>query len=441
MSILSRRQLLAGAAAFAVAGPPGIRLPGLATAGPAARGCSSFPRTYPSVLKTSGQNLADAHGNVMPRMRGFNVQPVPWPQSAYTAMAEKGACLIRTVVFWDELEPSRGSIDPTYIEKKLDVHISRVRAARMYTVINFYFGPAQHTPGWARKQKPAACMSNYLDNGQFATQYLAKRYGDPSDPLGAGQYTPVVAGFGINEPTPDYSNRADWLVHLLGQQATEVSWFREYAPAWIALLSCGFGATAPLPNAPGSGQGQAQWFTSAPASPLASQGGNFMLDLHDYFMATTLTTRPDFDGRQANGQTDWTFQGGHQIRVDSTGYPAYPPVVDGVTMKRGTCQAQQRAFLAPYADYCAASYADVPLCVGEWGWVPEDGSTRFSGGPDYITDKQAAWASANAAVEMQWDFNLSRAHDPWAAHPGRGAAGADHDGWQTVTSDFFASCS
>jgi hypothetical protein len=365
---------------------------------------------------------------------------VPWPQTAYEAMAAKGASVIRTVVFWDELEPKKGSIDLAYVTTKLDKHIARIHKAGMYTVINFYFGPTgKHMPRWAQDQTPASCMSNYIAHGQLATQYLAKRYGDRSDPLSAGQYTPIVAGFGVNEPTPDYSDKAGWMVHLLAQQATEVSWFREYAPEWIALLSCGFGASAPVPNATGSGQTH-QWFTRAPADPLAAQGQNFMLDVHDYFIATTLTTRPGFDGRRLNGQTNWTSQGGDQIGVGHISYPAYPPVVGGVTVPRATCQAQHLAFLAPYAEYCAPAYANVPLCVGEWGWVPKNGRTLFSGGPDYISDKRAAWDGVGAVVEMQWDFGTNQATDPWAADPGRGAAGANSDGWQTVTDDFFALC-
>lgn len=36
---------------------------------------------------------------------------------------------------------------------------------------------------------PASRMGNYIVNGQNAITYLAMRYGDPSGPLGAAQYT------------------------------------------------------------------------------------------------------------------------------------------------------------------------------------------------------------------------------------------------------------
>jgi len=418
--VMSRRGFLLGSAGIGAVGLLGVgRIPRLSI--------STQAQTTLPVLKTYGRELIDASGSVMPRMKGFNVQPSGWAASQYQAMAAEGAKIIRTVIFWDTLEPAQGSISTSYIAT-LDAHVQNCVANGLYTVFNFYFGPnGVHSPSWTGG---SSAMSTYLTYGQYATQYLAQRYGNPSDPLRAGQYTAAVIGFELNEITPDYTDQADWVVNLYSQQATMISWFRAYASDWIGVISSGFGASAPYANAPGSGQ-TSQWFTTPGKNPFSAAGGNFMLDMHDYLRCLS-TGQAQFDGREANGTTGSTV-----VQIDNTAYPAYPPVVNGASLPRSTCQSEFAAYLAPYVAYCGPWYANVPLMIGESGFVPLDGSTTFTSPELMAADKADAWADANAVVECQWDFNTNQSSDKWAAYPGPSAVGADANGWQSWTNTWM----
>jgi hypothetical protein len=428
MNEYSRRRFMGvtAAAGAAIAGVSG-----------AAKAASTRPvqlaaATFPSVLKCQGRTLVDSSGTVMPLMTGFDVQPVPWRAQSYVDMYNKGARLIRTMVFWDLLEPKSGTIDSTYVTKRLDVHIQRCVAAGLYTTISFYFGPkGLHMPSWAIKQQPASCMANYIANGRQATQYLAKRYGDPSDPLGARQYTQGVIGFGVNEPTPDHATSADLELTLFSQQVTMADWFRAYAPSWIITAATAWAGSAPRPNAAGSGQ-TAQTFTGISSTPFSSVGDNWMLEAHDYFKCLTTPDKPGFDGRNtATGVPETVANGGTDVVQDSPGYPGYPPSVSGIT--RTICREQQTAWMAPYLDYCRL--ASVPLFIGEQGWDPV---FNTSGASNFIADKIALWKTLNPVSILYWDYNTNQHHDPFSARPGRDAAGAGSDGWLTLVDTFMS---
>jgi hypothetical protein len=432
MSEFSRRGFIgvAAAAGAAVLGVGGAaEAAGTRPARPAGPAAAKFP----SVLRCQGRTLVDSSGAVMPLMTGFDVQPVPWPAQTYVDMHKKGARLIRTLVFWDELEPKSRVINNTYVKDKLDVHIQRCVAAGLYTTISFYFGPAGlHMPSWAIKQQPASAMGNYIANGQLATQYLAQRYGDPSDPLHAGQYTPAVIGFGVNEPAPDDINAADLEVTLFGQQATMAKWFRAYAPDWIITAATAFAGSAPRPDAPGSGQAH-QKFAGISTTPFASAGDNWMIEAHDYFKCLTTPSKPRFDGRNTTtGAVDPVAHGGTQVVQDAPGYPDYPPpAVKGIT--RTICREQHTAWMAPFLDYCKS--AGVPLFIGEQGWDPVFNS---SGGADFIADKIALWKTLNPVGILYWDYNTNQKADPFSARPGARRAGAGKDGWLTVVDTFMS---
>jgi hypothetical protein len=428
MSEFSRRGFIgvtaaAGAAALGVSG---------AAKATSTRPVRPAPAKFPSVLRCQGRTLVDSSGAVMPLMTGFDVQPVPWPAQSYVDMYNKGARLIRTMVFWDQLEPKSGKIDSTYVRDKLDVHIRRCVAAGLYTTISFYFGPAgHHMPKWAIKRQPASCVGNYIANGQLATQYLAKRYGDPRDPLRAGQYTPAVIGFGVNEPVPDDAHVANFEVTLFGQQVTMAKWFRAYAPSWIITAATAYAGSAPQPDAAGSGQA-AQKFAGISTTPFSSVGDNWMLEVHDYFKCLTTPGKPRFDGRNtATGAVDPVADGGTQIVQDAPGYPSYPPSVKGIT--RAICREQQAAWMACYRDYCQS--ASVPLFIGEQGWDPV---FNTSGGANFIADKIALWKTLKPVGILYWDYNTNQRSDPFAARPGARAAGAGKDGWLTVVDTFMS---
>ena len=377
---------------------------------------------FPSVLACSGRNLVDASGHVMPFLPGFCV-PVyqtaaPFAAADFAAMYAKGARIARVMVYWDQLEPARGAIAAGWVASHLDVTVHAAIAQGLYVWLGFYFGPeGKHMPAWAQTSPglPASCMSNYIANGQNATTCLAQRYGG----------TAGVIGMGINEPTPDYQNKPDWVARIVTQQAQMADWMRVYAPAWILSLSFGFGSTAPIPNAPGSGQ-TAQAFLPAPKAPAV----NFWADHHNYFWNTDNPADPDWDGRNLDGS-----RGPHDLqRQDS---PTYPPTAGGVTLTAAQLARMNAAYLAPYVAYCSPGYANCPLVIGEYGWDPKLNGT--AGIAQNAADKLAAWRAAGAVSFTQWDYAVNQAADPMAARPGPGKPGAGPDGWQAWTDTMFAS--
>ena len=109
MNEFSRIRFIGAAAA---AGAAVLGVSGTAKAA-STRAVRRAAATFPSVLKCQDRTLVDSSGTVMPLMTGFDVQPVPWPAQSYVDMYNKGARLIRTMVFWDLLEPTSGTIDST----------------------------------------------------------------------------------------------------------------------------------------------------------------------------------------------------------------------------------------------------------------------------------------------------------------------------------------
>lgn len=368
-----------------------------------AGGVDPTPAGFPSVLSTSGRNLVDANGHTMPRLKGFNVQPAGWSASNYTDMYAKGARIIRTLVFWDKIEPTAGSISSSYVTGNLDPHISRAAAAGLYNVLCLYYGPnGVHCPSWVG----GSALGNYATHGQNITQYLANRYGHSGNP----QYTASVIGMGINEPTPDSASNSYLSTHL-SHQAQMMTWMRVYAPDWIGFISAAYGPSAWIPNASGSGQ-SSQTFTAAANDPF-SGAGNWLVEAHCYFETTTDGETRTWDGRNQYGMPN----GSAIIKADNSSYPP-----SGHT--RAKCQASLDAFWAPYVAYCGSGHANVPLAVGEWGWKPAN-----SGGDNYASDMAAAMATAGAAIEIQWDYNTSTSSDPWAARPG--------GSWQSATTTWM----
>src|SRR5262249_30875243 len=112
------------------------------------------PATFPSVLKCSGQHLVDTNGFVMPQMRGFTVRAYnsaePFRAQEFVDMYNKGARIVRVMVYWDQLEPAAGAIETTWVANFLDVTVARAVDAGLYVWFGFYFGPQGiHMPAWA----------------------------------------------------------------------------------------------------------------------------------------------------------------------------------------------------------------------------------------------------------------------------------------------------
>jgi hypothetical protein len=401
------------------------------------------PGGFPSVLKCSGQGFVDGNGYPVPLMKGFNLQV---PATAYSNQtfidiaAKLGVTptqpgLIRMVVYWDLIEPTQGNIDTGNYVPRLDLQVSQAVANGLYVYMDLHL-LSNHFPSWASTvtTTPAHALVNYVANGQNVTTFLANRYGNPSSP----QYTAGVMGFGINEPAPQSSDfgTAGIQVNIVAGQATAAQWVRNFAPQWIMGITGCYAGSAPIPNAAGSGQ-TTQIFTAVPANPLAAVNppGNFMWDVHDEWMCTTLPGQPNFDARTT---TDGTPNNATGVKLGLAPYTGYPPVVSGSTVPRATCQSQQVAWWAPYVAYCGPSYANCPILIGESGW---NALVDTAGGQSaYLADKMPLWGSLAGAVraaQLEWDYAVVQSSDGWAARPGVGAAGADSDGWQTWTNLFI----
>ncbi len=415
------------------------------------------PAAWPSVVSCSEQNLVDANGYVLTQtmLRGLDVQAVPWGQSDFEQMMTEGAQIFRLVIYWYNsgnttdgcLQPTNGtSVSSAYVEH-IDETLANIAAAAgvnnttPYVILNFYYGPTSgYFPPWADGNGDNNTYT-YTTQGQYITQYLANRYGNPATTdtyNGASTYNPMVIGFQLNEPAvdtrdPDIQGNSQ-VTTMLGYQATMTDWIRGSggnAPAWIVLMSAGYGGNAIYANAPGSGQ-HTQTFTSGAVNPLYGHtytpvaGPNFGIDLHDYFLGVT-------GGLQTDGRNATGGQGSSIIHVDDSSFPSYPPT--GLTSAE--CQIQKVCYLAPQAYYCSPDYANCPFFMNEWGWAPVDGTHSMTGGSEWVSDNMPEYVNAGICVAQEWDYNTSQSSDKFAAFPGTGADEVGENGWQDAANTFF----
>jgi hypothetical protein len=253
----------------------------------------------------------------------------------------------------------------------------------------------------------------------------------------------MVIGFQLNEPSVDSMNpdiQGDSQVTtMLGYQATMTDWIRGSggnAPAWIVLMSPGYGGNAIYPNAPNSGEiAPQQTFTAGAVNPLYGHtytpvaGPNFGIDLHDYFLGVT-----GVDGKATDGRTPTGGQGSSIIHVDGSSFPSYPPT----GLNRGQCQAQKACYLAPQAYYCSPAWANCPFFMNEWGWAPLDGTNSMTGGSDWVSDNMPEYIKAGICVAQEWIYNTSLSCDKFAAFPGTSADETGSNGWQDAANTFFS---
>jgi hypothetical protein len=447
MSEMERRKFLGAAAGGLAAGALG------AAASKSGRG--SRPLLVPKArlaaalppLKCAGPNFVNASTGATvfgpgTAGKGFVVEAgAAKPADCANMVHVQRSNLARVIVFWHLLQPggppSSGTdytgISMSYVTGTLDPQIAHLTANGIYVVLSFYWGPAKHWPPWLTKKVGSGketLMSSYVSWGESATHFLANRYG----PSGAKANSGVI-GMGLNEVRPDSNDQAGWLTtHYTQQGQSMMTWMRDsgFAPGWIADVNSGYGANAPYANAPGTIHftTKDQVFTTPPATWAETYGGNYFLSLHDYLRCVTTKVSND-DGRNTYG-----FLNNNAIKVDNTDYRAYPPS----GFKRSTCQAEFKAYVAPYLAFCGTGHANVPFGVMESGFVPKDGKTTFSGPVEMAVDKVAAWVYGNAAAVCQWDFRTSASHDIWASEPGAGYPDTSKvNGWQDWTNTVMSS--
>lgn len=358
---------------------------------------------FPSRMRTSGRGLVNENGQPMATLKGFNMQIAKdfvWSQADFNEIAAKGGDINRVVVFWDDLEPTQGTVNQATINN-LDTHIARAQAAGLYTEIELHLNVGRY-PAWTSAH--ASEIEKYAHFGQNVTQYIANRYGNPSSP----KFTKAVIGFGLNEPPLDDAairNGNSSVPYLESIQRTMISWFRApgYAPDWIGFVAYGYAAATPTydrtfqnPNA-----------VNADPRAYESVGGNVVIDFHDYFVGITGPTAgdPNAQARQWNGMIFPTYQGGPMQVPDSSPAPNY--------VSTSVARSQLDRYFAPYINF--STTANIPLMVGEWGWVPS-----ANGFDAWIQDHMNVWDNAPTVIQMCWDYNVTTDtnNDPWAARPG-----------------------
>jgi hypothetical protein len=312
--------------------------------------------------------------------------------------------------------------------------------AEQVIMVNWFRADA---PDWIAIMSAGYGSNAILPNAPGSGQTSQTFTGAPANPLGISASTTVASGSNGAEPST-------WTFSSPG--TLSVASTSGFLSGGVLNVAASGSATAVITYTGISGNSftGCVYISGSPTGTLATGGtvsyvsgtqtpaigSNFAVDLHDYIMlADSTNLTPALDGRDPNGAL-----GSNAIKVGNTNYPTYPPEVNGSTVLESICKSQQAAYLASHVDYCAAGYANVPLIIGEWGWVPVDDGTDFSGGSSLIADKLANWSTAGVCIEMQWDYAIDQSTDPYAARPGtgEGVVGADSSGWQIVTDDFFA---
>jgi hypothetical protein len=401
-------------------------------------GCQAA--AFPSVLHTDGRVITDANGCRLAPMKGFDIQIGPWPQSTLNAIAAKGAKFERLVLFWNQLQgyncSSLSAANASTYVSDIDSQLAEAQAAGIYTELDIHLNVGQ-VPACAVNGTSES--TKYADYGQWITQYLANRYGNPA----SSHYTADVVGFGINEPPPpDNTSPQDYNPALEQIQNTMLTWIRGNngsggaAPQWIGFVAYAWANQAPVFNAPGESSNCAN---CVPANPkaYADVNNNVILDFHDYFMGCISSTwatitgnsnAADCDGRSSTGGDYHDANGGYNISVGDSTYPSYP--ADGAS--EATATQQLKNYISPYTSF--STNANIPLMIGEFGW---NASTNTTGAATYMNDLQTSWQSAAPVIELEWDYDVTQSHDGWAANPGASASGSDADGWLTLTNSFF----
>jgi hypothetical protein len=434
--VIRKHKTSVPASSPSTAGTQTSTVPSTGDATPTPGSCTPAP--FPSVLHTNGRVITDANGCVLPSMKGFSIQIGPWPQSTLNAIAAKGGRFERLVLMWNLLQSNNCSSlsapnAATYVSD-IDAHLAEAQAAGIYTELDIHLNvgqvPACATNGSSESTK-------YINDGQWITQYLANRYGNPSSP----QYTKDVVGFGLNEPPPpDATTPANYNPALEQIQRTMLTWIRGAngsggdAPQWMGFVAYAWANQAPVFNAPGE-TSNCSYCVPANPTAYASVGGNVILDFHDYMFGcissvwtaeTGNSNAADCDGRNNTGGTYADTNGGYQITSGDSSYRNYPAGGESET----TASQQLNNYIAPYKTFAAS--ANIPLMIGEFGW---DASINTTGAANYMNDLQASWQSAAPVIEMEWDYDVTQSHDGWAAEPTTN--GSDSTGWLTLTNTFF----
>jgi Cellulase (glycosyl hydrolase family 5) len=278
-------------------------------------------RPRPALLhSTSAHAFVDPEGRPV-TLNGLNVIPVwgpgrgrTWERRHYRAMRRRGFDSVRFVLYWDELEPRRGSYARARLAT-LDRAVADAAAAGLRVVLDMIhlWGPGgmRAIPEWARNGDSVATVQA---SAVPYVRMLAARYaGDAA----------VVAYDPVNEPQR-------WPIDqdaVLAMYDRLIAAIRRVAPDKIVLVEPSYGDSS----------------LGGRCADLArlTYRRDVVVSVHDYFA-----------GGDDDGFASDCAQAGRRSFDGRTGYPAPQP-------------GRLRAHMVAYLD--ALRPAGLPLEVGEFG--------------------------------------------------------------------------
>lgn len=154
--------------------------------------------------------------------KGFNLHSIAdWSQQTFNDIYTVGARFNRIICRWDDFEPNAGMV-PTSKVKAMDHTVARHVVAGLYCMIDWHLMAGAY-PAWTGGEG----VTVYTTHGQYLTQWFAKRYGAPTQPINvAAGKTCTVSSTQAGHPSGDAvdgSIETRWAADFLGY------------PAWITV--------------------------------------------------------------------------------------------------------------------------------------------------------------------------------------------------------------
>jgi len=323
---------------------------GLAALAPCAAGAADRP---PAPLHATATQPFVAPSGRAVRLVGLNVIPVwkgepgrTWPRERYDQIRAKGFTAVRFVLYWDLMEPARGTFDATSMVT-LDTAVARARSAGLRIVLDAVHlwgaGGFADVPRWARA---GDSVSTVQANAGPYLRRLTARYRDE----------PAVAAYDLVNEFSRFPIDQNAVLRAYDALIAKV---RSVAPRKIVMIEPTYGDTGIAG-------------TLADFSNLRHRA-NVVWSIHDYFAGG------DDDGYAADGS-----QAGRYGWDGRTGYPTPDP------------RALQAHLLVQLTKTRAAG---LPMWIGEFGIAG-----GAPGHDRWIADKIALFARYRLGAAW-WEYH------------------------------------
>ncbi len=178
------------------------------------------PAPYPAKFHTRGlTDFVDTNGCAL-KVYGFNIFPVfsdgnMNPEWYYTKIRDAGFNAVRFVIYWSDMEPSKGSYNETLLAK-VDTAVGFARSNGLYVILDpiHLYQDTRFIPAWART---GDSVESIEANGEPYTKFMASRYKNNNV---------VIAFDHVNEPYhwPIDVNRVLRMYNTLIQAVRSVGW-------------------------------------------------------------------------------------------------------------------------------------------------------------------------------------------------------------------------